>query len=97
MTSIQPTFVRSSVVGSVDIVSRMTDWIDRYIVDGLVNFIGVSSLFGGEALKYGNSGQSQSYVLTIVLGVVITAFLVSWSFLRHLSFTTQIISLVTGH
>jgi NAD(P)H-quinone oxidoreductase subunit 5 len=92
-----PTLYRSSVVGSVDIVSRLTDWIDRYIVDGLVNLVGVSSLFSGEALKYGNSGQSQSYVLTIVFGVAISALLVSWSFLSHLQITTQVVSLVTGN
>ncbi|HEY9638893.1 MAG TPA: NAD(P)H-quinone oxidoreductase subunit F [Coleofasciculaceae cyanobacterium] len=91
-----PTLYRSSVVGSVDILSRITDWVDRYVVDGLVNLVGISSLFSGEALKYGNSGQSQSYVLTIVLGVAITAFWVSWSFLKHLSITSQIISLATG-
>jgi NAD(P)H-quinone oxidoreductase subunit 5 len=91
-----PTLYRSSVVGSVDILSRLTDWIDRYIVDGLVNFVGLSSLLGGEALKYGNSGQSQSYVLTIVFGVVIAAIWVSWSFLMHLPITTEIVSLVTG-
>lgn len=91
-----PTLYRSSVVGSVDIVSRLTDWLDRFVVDGFVNFVGISSLFSGEALKYGNSGQSQSYVLTIVFGLVITAFLVSWSFLSQLQITTQIVSLVIG-
>jgi NAD(P)H-quinone oxidoreductase subunit 5 len=92
-----PKLYRSSVVGSVDIVSRITDWIDRYIVDGLVNLVGLSSIFGGEALKYGNSGQTQFYVLTIAIGLVITAFWASWSFLSHLTITTQAISLVTGN
>ena len=65
-----PRLYRSSVVGSVDLASRLTDWIDRYIVDGLVNFIGVASLFGGETLKYGNSGQTQFYALTIMAGAI---------------------------
>jgi NAD(P)H-quinone oxidoreductase subunit 5 len=92
-----PKLYRSSIVGSVDIISRLTDWIDRYIVDGFVNLVGVSSLFGGEALKYGNSGQTQSYVLTIAIGLVITAIWMSWSFLSHLTITTQLVSLVTGN
>lgn len=91
-----PKLYRSSIVGSVDIISRFTDWIDRYIIDGLVNLVGVSSLFGGEALKYGNSGQTQSYVLTIAIGLVITAIWMSWSFLSHLTITTQLVSLITG-
>lgn len=77
-----PRLYRSSVVGSVDILSRVTDWIDRYLVDGLVNFIGLSSIFSGETLKYGNSGQSQFYILTIASGVVLLTVLMSWSFIH---------------
>ncbi len=91
-----PKLYRSSVVGSVDIVSRITDWLDRYVVDGLVNLVGLSSIFGGEALKYGNSGQTQFYALTIALGVVITALWMSWSFIANLSITSQLVSFVTG-
>jgi NAD(P)H-quinone oxidoreductase subunit 5 len=91
-----PKLYRSSVVGSVDIVSRTVNWIDRYLVDGLVNFVGLSSLFSGEALKYGNSGQTQFYVLTIAFGLVFTAFLMCWSMLSHLSITTVLSSFFTG-
>jgi len=91
-----PKLYRSSVVGSVDIVSRTINWIDRYLVDGLVNFVGLSSLFSGEALKYGNSGQTQFYVLTMAFGLVFTAFLMCWSILPHLSITTALSSLLTG-
>lgn len=65
-----PRLYRSSVVGSVDLVSRLTDWIDRYVVDGFVNFVGIASIFGGETLKYGNSGQMQFYALTITGGAI---------------------------
>jgi NAD(P)H-quinone oxidoreductase subunit 5 len=49
--------------------ARFTTWLDRYIVDGAVNFIGLATIFSGQALKYNVSGQSQFYVLTILLGV----------------------------
>lgn len=65
-----PRLYKSSVVGSVDLVSRLTDWVDRYVVDGLVNFVGIASIFGGETLKYGNSGQTQFYALTITAGAI---------------------------
>lgn len=78
-----PTIYRSSVVGSVDVVSRLTDWFDRYFVDGLVNFVGIASIFSGETLKYSNTGKSQFYILTIALGTVLIGVLVSWSFLTH--------------
>jgi NAD(P)H-quinone oxidoreductase subunit 5 len=91
-----PKLYRSSVVGSVDVISRVTDWFDRYIVDGFVNLVGITSLFSGEALKYSNSGQGQSYVLTIVFGLAIAAVLVSWSFFAHLPIATQVVSFVIG-
>ncbi|MBW4466363.1 MAG: NAD(P)H-quinone oxidoreductase subunit F [Pegethrix bostrychoides GSE-TBD4-15B] len=91
-----PKLYRSSVVGSVDIVSRITDWLDRYVVDGLVNFVGLSSIFGGEALKYGNSGQTQFYALTIAIGLVITALWLSWSILSNLAITNDFVALATS-
>lgn len=72
-----PKLYRSSVVLGVDWISRLIDWFDRNIVDGLVNLIGQFSISSGESLKYGNIGQTQFYLFTIVSGVfVITAFLV---------------------
>ncbi|MGP1375587.1 MAG: NAD(P)H-quinone oxidoreductase subunit F [Almyronema sp.] len=73
-----PKLYRSSVVFAVDWLSRLTDWLDRHIVDGVVNFVGFASLFGGETLKYGNVGQTRFYVLTILSGVVLLILLVSW-------------------
>jgi NAD(P)H-quinone oxidoreductase subunit 5 len=80
-----PVLYRSSVVGSVDLVSRLTDWVDRYVVDGIVNMVGIASIFGGETLKYNNSGQTQFYMLTIALGVILIGILMSWSFISHLA------------
>lgn len=60
---------RFTVVWFVNLVSQLSAWFDRYIVDGLVNFVGLASIFGGESLKYSASGQSQFYLLTILLGV----------------------------
>lgn len=58
-----------TAIGAVDLLSRLTDWLDRYVVDGLVNFVGISSLFSGEALKYVNTGKLQLYALTIAFFV----------------------------
>jgi NAD(P)H-quinone oxidoreductase subunit 5 len=49
--------------------SILTAWIDRYIIDGLVNLVSLATIFSGSALKYNVSGQSQFYVLTILLGI----------------------------
>ncbi len=68
-----------TVVAAVAGLSRLSAWIDRYIVDGLVNVVGIASLSAGQGLKYGTSGQSQSYILTILLGIVAIGCALFWS------------------
>jgi NAD(P)H-quinone oxidoreductase subunit 5 len=76
-----PQIYRSTIVFGVAILSRITDWIDRFIVDGFINAVGWASIFSGESLKYGNSGQSQSYLLTIVVGMTAIGLMLVWSIL----------------
>ncbi|MBD1996497.1 NAD(P)H-quinone oxidoreductase subunit F [Leptolyngbya sp. FACHB-541] len=71
---------RLSVVLGVVQGSRLTAWLDRYVVDGMVNLVGVVSLFTGESLKYTISGQSRNYLLTVFVGVILTFMALVWSF-----------------
>ncbi|MBW4573748.1 MAG: NAD(P)H-quinone oxidoreductase subunit F [Aphanothece sp. CMT-3BRIN-NPC111] len=77
---------RLTVVFAVDRLSRLNAWIDRYVVDGAVNFIGLATVFSGQGLKYSASGHSQFYVVTILLGVSLLAVVFSWPFLQALGF-----------
>jgi NAD(P)H-quinone oxidoreductase subunit 5 len=70
---------RVTVVFVVASLSQITAWIDRYLVDGLVNAVGLASVLSGEGLKYSASGQSQFYMLTILLGVGALGLLLTWS------------------
>ncbi len=65
-----------TVVWAVSTISKITSWVDRFIVDGLVNLVGWATIFGGNVLKYNVSGQSQFYILTILLAV---SLLLLWS------------------
>jgi NAD(P)H-quinone oxidoreductase subunit 5 len=69
---------RISVVFAVSSFSRIMAWIDRYIVDGLVNLVGLVTVVSGQTLKYNTSGKAQFYALTILLGVSLMALLMSW-------------------
>lgn len=69
---------RLTVVFAVDLFSKATAWVDRYIVDGVVNLVGLATLFSGQSLKYSASGQSQLYVLTILMGVTLLLMLTFW-------------------
>lgn len=71
---------RLSVVFAVSQISRLSNAIDRYVIDGLVNFVGLATIFSGESLKYSISGKSQFYVLTILVGVSFFGFLMIWLF-----------------
>ncbi|MGE5658521.1 MAG: NAD(P)H-quinone oxidoreductase subunit F [Actinomycetota bacterium] len=77
---------RLTIVFVVDLVSKTIFWIDRYLVDGFVNLVGLVTVFSGQSLKYNVSGQTQFYVLTILLGIALFGVLVSWPLLVRLSF-----------
>jgi NAD(P)H-quinone oxidoreductase subunit 5 len=70
---------RFTVVGAVALLSKISAWSDRYLVDGLVNLVGFAAIFGGQSLRYSVSGQSQGYLLTILVGISILGFFISWS------------------
>jgi len=67
-----------SVVNGVVLMARFSNWCDRYIVDGMVNFMGIASIFSGESLKYSITGQSQSYMLTILVSVSVLGGVLMW-------------------
>jgi NAD(P)H-quinone oxidoreductase subunit 5 len=69
---------RVTVVFAVDLFSKITAWIDRYVVDGFVNLVGLVTVISGQSLKYNTSGKTQFYALTILLGVSILALLMIW-------------------
>ncbi|AFY71589.1 NAD(P)H dehydrogenase, subunit NdhF3 family [Thalassoporum mexicanum PCC 7367] len=60
---------RGSIVLSVDVISKVTNWFDRYLIDNVGSFFGLVTIFSGESLKYVNFGQLQAYLLTIVIGI----------------------------
>ena len=71
---------RLTIVSLVGVTAKIAAWCDRYIVDGAVNLVGVGTLFSGQALRYSNSGQSQFYFLSIVLGTVFLGLILGLAF-----------------
>ncbi len=70
---------RLTIVSAVALLSRVSAWSDRFLVDGLVNLIGFAAIFSGQSLKYSISGQSQGYMLTILVVISFLGFLISLS------------------
>jgi NAD(P)H-quinone oxidoreductase subunit 5 len=68
-------FYQLTIVLLVATSARVTNWFDRYVVDGLVNVVGLGTLFGGQTLKYTTSGQSQFYILVAFTGIVLVGLM----------------------
>ncbi|MBE8999526.1 MULTISPECIES: NAD(P)H-quinone oxidoreductase subunit F [unclassified Nostoc] len=75
-----PKLYRITIIFGVAKISQLADMIDRFVVDGIVNLVGLFSLLGGESLKYSTSGQTQFYALTVLLGVSVLGMWVAWPF-----------------
>ncbi|MGJ3252886.1 MAG: NAD(P)H-quinone oxidoreductase subunit F [Elainellaceae cyanobacterium] len=69
-----------TVVWLVNTSAKLTSWFDRYVVDGAVNLVGLATVLSGQALRYSASGQSQAYVLTILIGLsIIFVLTMGWT------------------
>jgi NAD(P)H-quinone oxidoreductase subunit 5 len=75
-----PAIYRATIVAFVAGLASLTSWFDRVVVNGLVNGIGWASLISAQGLKLGVSGQTQSYVLTAVVAIVLLFSAVQWWF-----------------
>lgn len=66
-----PEIYRRTIVNPVASLARLTRWFDIHVVKGFVDGVGRLSLSTAEGLKLGVSGQTQSYVLTLTLAIVV--------------------------
>jgi NADH-quinone oxidoreductase subunit L len=58
--------------------ARLVGWIDRYLVDGLLNVFSAWSLRAGDALRRIQSGQAQDYVYGVAFGVLLLLVWAQW-------------------
>ena len=79
-------FYRVTIVFLVGLVSKLVYWCDRFLVDGLINFLGFATIFSGESLRYNTSGQTQFYFLSILLGLGLFIAAICYPFLSQISF-----------
>jgi NADH-quinone oxidoreductase subunit L len=57
--------------GALLTLSRAVGWLDRYVVDGLLNVISVATLRAGDQLRRMQTGQAQDYVYGVAFGFVL--------------------------
>jgi NADH-quinone oxidoreductase subunit L len=52
-------------------VSSLAGWIDRYLIDGLMNFTGWAALEGGASARKLQTGLVRDYAMLVVVGVLV--------------------------
>ncbi|MFN8950172.1 MAG: NAD(P)H-quinone oxidoreductase subunit F [Aphanizomenon sp.] len=75
-----PKLYKITIIFGVAQLSKFADMLDKLVIDGIVNSVGLFSLLGGEGLKYSNNGQTQFYALTVLLGVGVLGTWLTWPF-----------------
>jgi NADH-quinone oxidoreductase subunit L len=58
--------------------SRLVGWLDRYVVDGLLNVVSAWTLRAGDRLRRIQSGLPQDYVYGVAFGVLVLFVLAHW-------------------
>ena len=74
---------RVTIVFVVGLISQIIAWFDRYLVDGIINLVGLATIFTGQSLKYNVSGQTQFYFFSILLGVILFVGIVCYPFVSQ--------------
>jgi NADH-quinone oxidoreductase subunit L len=59
-------------------LARLVGWVDRYLVDGILNVLSAWTLAAGDRLRRIQSGRGQDYVYGIALGVLLLLVWVRW-------------------
>ncbi len=69
---------KATIVAFVAGLARFTNGFDRQGLNALVNGIGRLSMQSAENLKFGVSGQLQSYLLTVAISLVVLVTSLNW-------------------
>jgi len=59
-------------------VSGWARWVDRYLVDGVINALGWSTLEAGSAVRPLQTGRTRDYVFAVMVGALVLAWLGGW-------------------
>ena len=53
--------------------SRIVGWVDRYLVDGVLNVVSAWTLDAGDDLRTMQTGRAQDYVYGVAVGLLVAA------------------------
>jgi NADH-quinone oxidoreductase subunit L len=59
--------------------SRLVGWVDRYIVDGVLNVVSVWTVTTGDEMRTIQTGRAQDYVYGLAVGLLLLLVWARWS------------------
>jgi NADH-quinone oxidoreductase subunit L len=59
--------------------SRIIGWLDRYLVDGVLNVLSAWTVSAGNQLRAVQTGRAQDYVYGVAVGVLILILWIGWA------------------
>ena len=59
--------------------SRLVGWVDRYLVDGVLNVVSAWTVTTGDEMRSIQTGRAQDYVYGLAVGLLILLFWVRWA------------------
>jgi NADH-quinone oxidoreductase subunit L len=59
--------------------SRIVGWLDRYVVDGVLNVVSAWTVSTGDVLRTVQTGRAQDYVYGVAVGLLILLLWVRWA------------------
>lgn len=59
-------------------VSGWARWVDRYLVDGVINAVGWGTLEAGAAVRPLQTGRTRHYVFAVMVGALVLAWFGGW-------------------
>ena len=59
--------------------SRMVGWVDRYLVDGVLNVLSAWTVTTGDEMRTIQTGRAQDYVYGLAVGILLLLVWVRWS------------------
>nr|YP_635794.1 NADH dehydrogenase subunit 5 [Chara vulgaris]Q1ACF3.1 RecName: Full=NAD(P)H-quinone oxidoreductase subunit 5, chloroplastic; AltName: Full=NAD(P)H dehydrogenase subunit 5; AltName: Full=NADH-plastoquinone oxidoreductase subunit 5 [Chara vulgaris]ABA61924.1 subunit 5 of NADH-plastoquinone oxidoreductase [Chara vulgaris]WAP91359.1 NADH dehydrogenase subunit 5 [Chara vulgaris] len=67
-------FYHSLFLSGTRNLAQLLFYLDQWLFDGVVNLTGISTLLGGQSLKYKESGRVSSYLFSILIGALVLFF-----------------------
>jgi len=59
--------------------SRIVGWLDRYLVDGVLNVVSAWTVSAGNLLRTVQTGRAQDYVYGVAVGLLILLLWIRWA------------------